>query len=319
MNPFGHTDFERAFSPGATFDCPERGTMRVSQVEAGTLFLPSGRIVACDPSNLGWTEDREPFSHAVLPGHYPVLLSVVAHLRPNVSTDRIACALIPLKATSAIAWELALRPGQDPQDLRLGDYFGYGVDAGIGCFVDAQSVEHMDHDEGWQLYRGLLPLLDAAEAEGRKWATLSIDADNHTNLIAFSSGYGDGVYPSYWGIDRTGQRCCLVTDFHVLVEVIVRRASFQIASWQEKDLEHADFAVVGLQVRNVPQGPDGRQVQLEVHSGECDARVINQGKEYTSRSVKVINGILTFDFRLDEPLQSDAVIEIEYTMGVQGL
>lgn len=35
-------------------------------------------------------------------------------------------------------------------------------------------------------------------------------------LLFFSSGDGDGAYPSYWGFDDAGQLCCLMTDFRIL-------------------------------------------------------------------------------------------------------
>ena len=38
------------------------------------------------------------------------------------------------------------------------------------------------------------------------------------DFAAFSSGYGDGAYPSYFGFDEDGKPCVLVTDFLVLEE-----------------------------------------------------------------------------------------------------
>jgi hypothetical protein len=35
-------------------------------------------------------------------------------------------------------------------------------------------------------------------------------------VIAFSSGWGDGSYPSFWGYDADSQPVALVTDFGVL-------------------------------------------------------------------------------------------------------
>lgn len=40
--------------------------------------------------------------------------------------------------------------------------------------------------------------------------------DSEYNVAAFSSGWGDGGYPSYWGFDAEGQLCCLMTDFCIL-------------------------------------------------------------------------------------------------------
>jgi hypothetical protein len=36
------------------------------------------------------------------------------------------------------------------------------------------------------------------------------------NLIAFSSGYGDGMYATYAGFDADGQVSVAVTDFNVI-------------------------------------------------------------------------------------------------------
>ena len=43
-----------------------------------------------------------------------------------------------------------------------------------------------------------------------------LDPESGLNLIAFSSGWGDGCYPSYWGLDAQGQATCLLTDFRVI-------------------------------------------------------------------------------------------------------
>jgi hypothetical protein len=36
------------------------------------------------------------------------------------------------------------------------------------------------------------------------------------NLIAFSSGYGDGAYATYAGYNANGELCAVVTDFGVV-------------------------------------------------------------------------------------------------------
>lgn len=33
----------------------------------------------------------------------------------------------------------------------------------------------------------------------------------------FQSGYGDGVYPAYWGMTKNNEIISLVIDFHVLL------------------------------------------------------------------------------------------------------
>ena len=52
--------------------------------------------------------------------------------------------------------------------------------------------------------------------EDRVPATLLLDPSTGANMIAFESGWGDGRYASYWGLDRDGAPVCLLTDFEVV-------------------------------------------------------------------------------------------------------
>jgi hypothetical protein len=40
-----------------------------------------------------------------------------------------------------VRWEMALIATDDPKKLKDGEFFGYGVDAGMGAFADATSVD----------------------------------------------------------------------------------------------------------------------------------------------------------------------------------
>ena len=52
------------------------------------------------------------------------------------------------------SWELALRHGQDPLDLGYHEFFGFGVDADIACFVDADPCDRLS--EVWRDLDGLV-------------------------------------------------------------------------------------------------------------------------------------------------------------------
>lgn len=49
------------------------------------------------------------------------------------------------------------------------------------------------------------------------WLCFRIPGIPDSTVAMFSSGYGDGVNPSYWGIDSANNVCDLVIDFHVLL------------------------------------------------------------------------------------------------------
>jgi hypothetical protein len=45
------------------------------------------------------------------------------------------------------------------------------------------------------------------------WADIELDPDSGANIVAFSTGVGDGRYASYFGLGESGEVVCLVTDF----------------------------------------------------------------------------------------------------------
>jgi hypothetical protein len=199
------TDFRLAFTDGQAFRA-ER-TIRVRLHRAGELVLPSGRIVACDPLIMLRTPA---FAREVVPGRYPVLLSVAQ----GGSDQRVAAAAVEFVAGGAIAaerWDLALLPGQDPATLGPRQFFGYGVDAGTGCFMDAQLTAALETAGPG----GLDAALAATYVPTFSWANLEL---GDGSVVAFSSGWGDGSYASYWGFDSAGCVVALATDFNVLVE-----------------------------------------------------------------------------------------------------
>lgn len=48
------------------------------------------------------------------------------------------------------------------------------------------------------------------------WCNLIVIEDTGLNVMIFRSGYGDGFYASYWGIDEGGNIVSIVTDYNVL-------------------------------------------------------------------------------------------------------
>ena len=243
----GHTDFTKAFRDGYTFyrDRPHFGTSEVtfSTYEIGALTLTSGRIVACDPS---LTEAlRCPFTQSVEPGQYPVFLSVAYEDVSGYAA--IACVMLRFREGEAIRWELAqIRvAGSSKRDV-------YGVDSGRGCFMDVEAAEALyalktftpqedaEIDAAWltgdtsQISEAIGAAADRSQTRfkqefderlnaemdsnetrppGQPWATIQVSNSTPANIIAFSSGYGDGAYASYWGYDAAGTLVCLVTDF----------------------------------------------------------------------------------------------------------
>lgn len=217
LRPAGRTDFGRALTPGASFESAD-DLWHVRLLLAGELVLPSGRIIATDPCYLTRLDDTPPFVRTVPPGCYPVWIALARKVSDAPWAERVACMVLQLSDGPAAQWELALRPGERLVDMPPGHVYGHGVDSGNACFVDAAAVAMLDSVALEALY--LDGVVRAYERTGwrTRSANISLPGQVPANLIACSSGYGDGFYPSWWGIDETGEPCALATDFFVLVE-----------------------------------------------------------------------------------------------------
>lgn len=170
--------------------------LRLSVHSAGQLHLPSGRLIADDPSSLDL--DAKPFSVAVPPGTYPVSAGPATFV-DDPRHSRVTAARLNVGDRPAVRWELALRESQEPLDLGYREFFGFGVDAGMACFVDADLSDRMK--DVWRTLGG--------PVEPRYRTIGSGD------MVAWSSGWGDGVYPTWIGYDTTGVVTCFVADMRL--------------------------------------------------------------------------------------------------------
>lgn len=192
MQPDG---VEALFIAGAQVEYYDR-QLRLSVHSAGQLHLPSGRLIADDPSSLDL--DAKPFSVAVPPGTYPVSAGPATFV-DDPRHSRVTAARLNVGDRPAVRWELALRESQEPLDLGYREFFGFGVDAGMACFVDADLSDRMK--DVWRTLGG--------PVEPRYRTIGSGD------MVAWSSGWGDGVYPTWIGYDTTGVVTCFVADMRL--------------------------------------------------------------------------------------------------------
>ncbi|WP_410601542.1 DUF4241 domain-containing protein [Amycolatopsis sp. lyj-90] len=182
----------------------------VEVVELGALDLPSGRVLGGDPTTINdLTEPPVPFVVRVPPGAYPVSVAKVRIAGPTEHL-RVAAARLTIRPEPVTRWELALVKGEDPAELGPNEFYGYGVDAGLGAFVDADAVPALCRLVGEDLEGPLIKALDGPEA------ALVRDPVSGLNVSAFGSGWGDGSYPTWIGYTAKGDVARFVTDFHVI-------------------------------------------------------------------------------------------------------
>lgn len=193
-------------------DAAELAARGIRLVDMGMVAFPTGRVVAADPLT---QPDRPAYARGVSPGTYPVRLFL--------AQERVAMAVLQLGEEPIESWQLALLADQSVESLEHDSYFGFPVDTGLGSFMDASTFNLIEERE--RLMRAEIGqhanyYNDVLHAELRDAGDLYVMhrplAEQDQTIAIFGSGWGDGVYPSIWGLDEAGAPSVLVTDFHVL-------------------------------------------------------------------------------------------------------
>jgi hypothetical protein len=189
----------------------------------GELVVTSGHLIACDP---WFCSDSPPLaSPPVAAGRYPV---VVAIARFSTGDERVALAAVIFRPGQSVRWENARTTEEEGEgaapsfwdaqstSLITARPVGYPVDSGTGCFIDAQTASDfsaVQYASAPEVDDPLLAELKAHDVLTWSWANYCVDAQTGANIVAFSSGWGDGAYPSFFGYGEDEQLICLLTDF----------------------------------------------------------------------------------------------------------
>jgi hypothetical protein len=153
---------------------------------------------------------EEPFTRRVKPGRYAVFIAIAA----LGEDERIAFAQIRFSERSVVRWEMALIAGQDIAMLEPEHFYGYAVDSGTGSFSDprAQHLINEASDPDMKFFDEVSGEMDKAYKHTRAWVHIETPTGS---AALFSSGFGDGMYASYFGLDDTMEPVVIVTDFGV--------------------------------------------------------------------------------------------------------
>jgi len=202
----------------------------IHQVELGHLAVPSGKIIASDPF---YSFQQRPLSKQVPPGNYLVKLAI-AEIEPQ--HYKIGLAKIQFSEQKAVKWELAVSDDILPEELAelaANEFIGYEVGSGLGMFLDAETNEKYiqvlqqfyANDESANYYDEVLAGEFATSATKSPyshrlgdWLVHCPTGNPNENIMMFAAGWGEGLYPSYWGLDASGQIVALITDFLVFID-----------------------------------------------------------------------------------------------------
>ena len=200
------------------------GNREVDVLDIGAVHFPSGTIFACDP--LVELEDTPPFIQTIPAGTYPVKICVVPSEKYG---DRYACVKVEVNREKPVRYELGMTGKEDlDEELDEDDYFGFGVDAGMGCVADIQTqaafktywAKRLEEDPDIDPYNDLFcdlleenakacPKYQLSHGDWLNWTV----PDTDCNLPIFASGWGDGYYPVYFGYDAKGKVCAVYVRF----------------------------------------------------------------------------------------------------------
>lgn len=191
----------------------------IDTFEAGELHISSGQIIACDPVI---TNDKAPFLTKFPKGDFPVLI------HKEKESNCIAYVEVSFSQNKIKNWELALCEDQNLKDLKEDEIFGYPVQSGMGCFMDAETQESLNHLERKLFHRKGADFMGIYEEffhphfyDGtgmvNQFSSLKPDDEKAENIIAFETGYGDGFYGSYIAFDFENKPVKIISEFIEMV------------------------------------------------------------------------------------------------------
>ena len=198
----------------------------ITTISLGEVNFPTGKIIASDPF---FTWDVKPFVKTIKPGKYPVELLMS---KIEEGHHRVAFAKLKVQKEKALTWEMAITEDiaqEEINNLKKGEIFGFGVDAGLGCFIDVETnllyLEKIDEfykispDKNYydDLLAGEFDEFSGKSPYSRPLGDWNIHhIDTTHDVVMFASGWGDGYYPCYWGMNAKNEIVELVIDFLVI-------------------------------------------------------------------------------------------------------
>ena len=208
----------------AYFDQTVNGKSSLTRLSLGELECSSGSLVACDPCTS--LMDAKPFLQRIPPGRYPLTMAVSVSDTLGV---RYACAKLSVSDSKPVRYELGLCCDENSDEaLKKGEATGFSVDTGLATLTDVITQnafasywkQREAQEEGIDPYNDLFAdLLEENAAQYPQYQSPDGDwcawtaPETNRRLVVFTSGLGDGVYPTYFGYDANGQVCGVYVPF----------------------------------------------------------------------------------------------------------
>jgi Protein of unknown function (DUF4241) len=202
------------------FTSDEIAGQPLETMEIGNVSLPSGKIVVRDPL-VDLNGNQSPYFIQAPKGDFPVTIAVV---KSENWGDRYAVVKVEFTKEKPIVYREALVGIEELEGVTEDDYFGFGVDAGLGCitdkevlpfvdkFVDETNVDNFYDDYFAALFEQSYKDHPKNQRDAGDWINWKVPDTNY-HIPMFASGFGDGTYPVYFAYDNNDSICGLYIQF----------------------------------------------------------------------------------------------------------
>ncbi|HCN48368.1 MAG TPA: hypothetical protein DIT10_04620 [Chryseobacterium sp.] len=196
----------------AYFTSSEILDQKMEVMAIGNVSLPSGKVIVRDPL-VYLNRDEKPYFTEVPKGNFPVTIAVV---KMEEWGDRYAAVKVEFTKEKPVIYREALIGIEELEGVQKDDIFGFAVDAGLGCITDPEVVPYVDkfieeldveniYDDYFaELFAKSYHEDPRNQRDLGDWINWNIPGTDY-HIPMFASGFGDGLYPVYFGYDAQGK------------------------------------------------------------------------------------------------------------------
>lgn len=196
----------------AYFTSSEILDQKMEVMAIGNVSLPSGKVIVRDPL-VYLNADEKPYFTEVPKGDFPVTIAVV---KMEEWGDRYAAVKVEFTKEKPVIYREALIGIEELEGVQKDDIFGFSVDAGLGCITDPEVVPYVDkfieeldveniYDDYFaELFAKSYQEDPRNQRDLGDWINWNIPGTDY-HIPMFASGFGDGLYPVYFGYDAQGK------------------------------------------------------------------------------------------------------------------
>ena len=193
-------------------------------LDMGEIKFPTGDILVRDP--LVWlSRNEKPYLTSVPKGTFRIETLVAKISEDNY---RYVLSRVKFSDNTPIKYYEALKGDENLDDVDEDSIFGFNVDAGLATIVDVQTKNvYCDFEKRWyqehpdknisddffaEVFRENALKYPLYQREGGDWINFEIPG-TELSIPMIQSGFGDGVYPVYFGYDKNGHLCDVVMEY----------------------------------------------------------------------------------------------------------